>query len=187
MTPNTHNPWKNLRSTEVYDNPWIRVSHNEVINPSGNPGIYGLVHFKNYAVGILPIDKNQDTYLVGQYRYPLKQYSWEIPAGGCPLGTDVLDTAVRELKEEVGLSAHKWDHLMDMHLSNCVSDEIAHIFLARGLTEGQSQPEETEELSIKKIPFREAFQMVLKGEITDAISVAALLKANILFEKGLLT
>lgn len=178
------NPWKTIKTTKVYDNPWIKVNHNEVITPGDTNGIYGVVHYKNYAVGILPLDKTGNTYLVGQYRYPLKSYSWEIPEGGCPEGTDLLETAKRELKEEVGLTATKWRPLLTMHLSNCVSDEIAHIYIAQDLTEGIAEPEETEELVIKKLPFLEVYEMVLAEEITDAMSVAAILKAKILFDRG---
>jgi len=176
-------PWTIQETTIPYDNPWIQIQHNEVLTPANTPGIYGVVHFKNYAIGILPIDKDFNTYLVGQYRFPLKQYSWEIPEGGCPEGTDLLASAKRELKEEVGLTAKKWAPLMTMHLSNCVSDEVAHVFIAQDLTEGESEPEETEELVIKKVPFQTAYEMVLNGEITDSISVAAILKAKILLDK----
>lgn len=178
------NPWQITNSKQAYNNPWIAVTHNEVINPAGNEGIYGVVHFKNYAVGILPLDKNLNTYLVGQYRFPLQSYSWEIPEGGCPESTDILATAERELKEEVGLTANKWTPLLTMHLSNCVTDEIAHIYIAQGLTEGIATPEETEELKIKKLPFEQVFQMVINGEITDSMSVAAILKAKILLDNN---
>lgn len=176
-------PWTILDTTIPYDNPWIQIQHNEVLTPSGSSGIYGVVHFKNYAIGILPLDQDLNTYLVGQYRFPLKQYSWEIPAGGCPTGTDALATAKRELKEEVGLTAKKWTPLMTMHLSNCVADEVSHIFIAQDLTEGESEPEDTEELVIKKVPFQKAYEMVLNGEITDSISVGAILKAKVLLDK----
>jgi len=184
MSHSEKNPWKIAKSETVYDNPWIKVTHNEGLNPAGKEGIYGVVHFKNYAVGILPLDKDLNTYLVGQFRFPLNSYSWEIPEGGCPEGTDVLTTAKRELKEEVGLSANQWPPLMTMHVSNCVTNEIAHIFVAQDLTEGIAEPEETEELVVKKVPFLEAYEMVMDGQITDSISVAAILKAKILIDKG---
>jgi len=183
-SPSNKSPWTILDTTIPYDNPWIQIQHNEVLTPTKTSGIYGVVHFKNYAVGILPLDKDLNTYLVGQYRFPLNQYSWEIPEGGCPEGTDLLNTAKRELKEEVGLTAKKWTPLMKMHLSNSVSDEVAHIFIAQDLINGESEPEETEELVIKKVPFQTAYEMVLNGEITDSISVAAILKAKILLDNG---
>src|SRR4028119_1240961 len=114
------NPWKTLSAKEIYDNPWINVTEYQVINPSGGAGIYGKVHFKNLGIGILPLDDSMHTWLVGQYRYTLNKYSWDIPAGGCPVGTDPLETAKRELAEETGLIATEWKELMPFHLSNSV-------------------------------------------------------------------
>jgi len=175
------NPWTTLKRKEIYDNNWINVNEHQVINPSGGPGIYGVVHFKNLAIGILPLDEHNNTWLVGQYRYPLQAYSWEIPEGGGPLGLDPLDSAKRELIEETGLAATDWTEIQRMHLSNSVSDELAIIYVARGLTMGVAAPEETEELQLRKLPFEEAYQMVLDGIITDSMSVAAILKTKILF------
>ena len=172
------NPWKTLKIHEAYDNPWIRVTHREVLNPAGKPGIYGVVHFKNIAVGIVPLDKDGNTWLVGQYRYTLNQYSWEIPEGGCPLEGNPLDAAKRELIEETGIRAQKWTKILDFHLSNSVSDEAGVAFLAEELSFGQAMPEETEELQIKKLPLTEAIDMVLKGEITDALSIMGLIKVE---------
>lgn len=172
------NPWKKLRSKLVYDNPWITVIEDAVINPSGGEGIYGKVHFKNIAVGIIPVDEEGNTWLVGQYRYTLNQYSWEIPEGGCPAEEDILDAAKRELKEETGLTASNWKEIMQIHTSNSVSDEVGYVFLATGLTTGQTAFEDTEDLKIKKLPFKQVVQMVLDGEITDSISVAAILKLD---------
>ena len=186
MSKTEKNPWEITHSKTTYENPWIKVTHNEVINPAGNDGIYGVVHLKNYAIGILPLDKDLNTYLVGQFRFPLNEYSWEIPEGGCPEGTDILATAKRELKEEVGLTAKKWTPLLTMHISNCVTDEIGYVFIAQDLMEGIAEPEETEELVIKKLSFEEVFQMVMKEEITDSISVAAILKTKILLDQGVL-
>ena len=184
MSIHKKSPWKTLKTEIPYNNPWIQVQHNQVLTPIGKEGIYGIVHFKNYAVGILPLDKDLNTYLVGQYRYPLKEYSWEIPEGGCPENTDLLETAKRELKEEIGLHAEKWQYLLKMHLSNSVSDEVAHIFIAQNLQEGEAEPEETEDLTIRKLPFSVAYEMVLNGEITDSMSMAGILKAKILIDKG---
>ena len=178
--------WQILDTQISYDNPWIQVQHNEVLNPAGNEGIYGVVHFKNYAIGILPLDKDLNTYLVGQYRFPLKEYSWEIPEGGCPEGTDLLATAKRELKEEVGLSADKWTYLLKMHVSNCVTNEVGHVYIAQDLTEGIAEPEETENLTIKKVPFETAYNMVMEGKITDSLSMVAIMKAKILIDSGAL-
>jgi 8-oxo-dGTP pyrophosphatase MutT (NUDIX family) len=180
----TKNPWKTLNSEIKYENPWIKVEEDQVINPSGGNGIYGKVHFKNIAIGIVPIDKEGNTWLVGQHRYPLNQYSWEVPEGGCPEGEDKLDAAKRELKEEAGLSANKWEELLTMHLSNSVSDEVAIVYIATDLTEGSTHFEETEDLVIKKLPLRDAVEMVMNGEITDSISMAALLKMDKLLKSG---
>jgi len=178
------NPWTTLESRKIYENNWIGLTEHDVINPSGGKGIYGQVHFKNLAIGILPLDEERNTWLVGQYRYPLNAYSWEIPEGGGPLHLPALDSAKRELLEETGLTASHWQQIQQMHLSNSVSDELAIIYIATGLTEGESKPEETEQLRIRKLPFEEAYQMVLLGEITDSISVAAILKTKILLDEG---
>ncbi|MTI20498.1 NUDIX hydrolase [Fulvivirga sp. RKSG066] len=171
-----NNPWKTLKKKEKYDNPWIRVEEHDIINPGGGEGIYGKVHFKNKAIGIIPIDKEGNTWLVGQYRYTLDEYSWEIPEGGGPVHEDMMEAAQRELKEETGLTAKSWEIIMKIHTSNSVTDEEAFIFLAKDLTEGDAQPEESEELKVMKLPFDEALEMVMNGEITDSMSVAAILK-----------
>jgi ADP-ribose pyrophosphatase len=173
----TENPWKTLKITPVYDNPWIRLEEHDILNPVGKEGIYGKVHFKNRAMAIIPIDEDENTWLIGQYRYPLDVYSWEIPMGGGPIGKDLLDSAKRELKEETGLTAKKWTELMQIHTSNSVTDELAIVYLAEDLSQGETEFEETEILQIKKLPFSEALGLVMSGEITDSISVAAILKA----------
>ncbi len=148
-----------------------------MLNPSGKPGIYGKVHFKNTAVGIIPIDAEGNTYLVGQYRYVLDSWSWEIPEGGAPLGTDPLESARRELKEETGLTARRWTLLQRAHLSNSVSDEEAYIYVAEDLSPGVNALDDTEAgLVVKKLPIEEAIAMVLNGEITDSMSVIGLLR-----------
>lgn len=176
----SENPWTTLKEKEIYENPWIRLTEYDVLNPKGGPGIYGVVSFKNIAIGIVPIDEAGNTWLVGQYRYPLKEYSWEIPEGGGKLGVSPLESAQRELLEETGLKAEKWSELMRMHLSNSVSDELAILYIAEGLTQFEAQPEETEELQLIKLPFLEAYQWVLDGKITDSMSVAAILKTKLL-------
>ena len=180
------NPWTIKSSKAIYQNPWIDVTEFEVLNPAGNPGIYGKVHFKNIAVGVVPITPDMHTYLVGQFRFTLDAYSWEIPEGGCPEGTDPLQTAIRELKEETGLVAEKYKELMRIHLSNSVSDELAIIYLATELILQDAEPEETEALQIKKVSLSDAYSMVAAGTITDAMSVAALTKIQLLQVQGLL-
>ena len=160
----------------MYDNPWIRVDEHDVINPSGNPGIYGVVHFKNIAIGIIPVDEEGYTWLVGQYRYPLQAYSWEIIEGGGPIGIDPLESAKRELLEETGMTAEHWELIIPkMHLSNSVTDEYAMIYVAKGLTQGTAQPTDTEDLTLQRIPLVDAIEKVRSGDITDSISVAGLL------------
>jgi 8-oxo-dGTP pyrophosphatase MutT (NUDIX family) len=172
-----NNPWITLSSREVYANKWIQVEEHDVINPSGGKGIYGKVHLKNKAIGIIPLDDRNNTWLVGQYRYTLNEYSWEIPEGGGLIGTPPLDAAKRELKEETGLMANQWHLLMRLHNSNSVTDEEAFIFLAEDLVIGKSELEETEaDLVVKKLPFSKALEMVMKGEITDSMSIAGILK-----------
>lgn len=180
----TNNPWTILSEEEKYDNPWIQVTEFNVINPSGNNGIYGKVHFKNHAIAIVPLDEEMNTYLVGQYRFPINQYSWEIPEGGCPLGEDKLATAQRELLEETGLKAMHWQRILDMYLSNSVSDEDATVFVATGLSQHEAIPEETEQLIIKKLPFDDVFAMVQNGEITDSLTVSAILQTKLLLLSG---
>lgn len=179
-----HNPWKILHEKNIYDNPWINLKEYDVINPSGGKGIYGKVHFKNHAIAIIPLDEDLNTYLVGQYRFVLNQYSWEIPEGGGPLESDILDSAKRELKEETGLVAEEWTKLMDVHLSNSICDEKGSIFLARKLKQEEAMPEETEQLIVRKIPFEEAYQMLESGGITDLLAVSALLKIKVMLLTG---
>ncbi|GAA0879771.1 hypothetical protein GCM10009119_27400 [Algoriphagus jejuensis] len=173
----TENPWTTLKVTPVYENPWIKLEEHDVLNPAGKPGIYGKVHFKNRGMAIIPIDHEGNTWLVGQYRYTLDEYAWEIPMGGGPLGQDFLASAKRELKEETGLSAQKWTEIMKIHTSNSVTDEVAVVYLAEDLSEGETEFEETEVLEIRKLPFSDVLAMVMSGEITDSISVAGILKA----------
>lgn len=182
-----HNPWTILGEKAIYDNSWINVTEYDVLNPSGGKGIYGKVHFKNLAIGIIPLDEDLNTYLVGQYRFTLNQYSWEIPEGGGPIGVDILESAKRELKEETGLVAEEWTKLMNFHLSNSICDEYGSIFLAQNLKQEEAMPEETEQLIVKKVPFHEAYNMVDNGIITDSLSVAAILKVKILLLEGRLS
>lgn len=174
--------WKRKSRKEIYSNNWISLFHDEVVNPNNGNGIYGVVHYKNIAIGVIPIDENGYTWLVGQHRYPQNKFSWEIPEGGGPLGIDPLESAQRELQEEVGLAADDWQLILQMDLSNSVSDEEALIYIAKNLHPILATPEETEELHLKHLPFKEAYKMVLDGTITDSMSVAGILKAKILLD-----
>jgi 8-oxo-dGTP pyrophosphatase MutT (NUDIX family) len=182
MQNEEQNPWQTLSVSTRYENPWISVSEHQVINPAGNPGIYGVVHFKNLAIGIIPLDSELNTWLIGQYRYPLDTYSWEIPEGGSPEGISAEEGARRELKEETGMEAGHLEEVLRMHLSNSVSDELAILFVATNLQYGEAMPEETEQLQLRKLPFSEAYQMVLRGEITDAMSVAGILRVQMMLD-----
>jgi 8-oxo-dGTP pyrophosphatase MutT (NUDIX family) len=177
-TMNLTNPWVKLNERKVYENPWIRVDEHQVIDPNGNQGIYGKVSFKNKALAIVPVDEDLNTWLVGQYRYTLDEYSWEIPMGGGPLDTDLLESAKRELREETGITAGSWEMIQRIHTSNSVTDEEGFIFMARDLSFGRTEFDDTEKLEIKKIPLREALGMALNNEITDSLSVTGLLKAS---------
>jgi ADP-ribose pyrophosphatase len=175
--------WKRIKRQTKYNNNWISVFHDDVLNPNGGQGIYGVVHFKNLAIGVIPIDENGYTWLVGQHRYPQNKFSWEIPEGGGPLEVDPILSAKRELQEEVGLEADQWQLILKMDLSNSVSDEEALIYIAKNLKLVEKQPEETEVLELKHLPFQQAYEMVLNGEIADSMSVAGILKAKIIIDK----
>jgi 8-oxo-dGTP pyrophosphatase MutT (NUDIX family) len=168
------NPWQTLSSRPVYQNPWIKVREDQVLQPDGRPGIYGVVEFQNRAVGVLAIDDDH-VWLVGQYRYPLGLYSWEIPEGGCPPNEPLEACARRELQEETGLTCERLEPLVTSHLSNSVSNEWGIVYRAIGLIQGPSSPDGTERLEVKRVPFRDALDMVHEGTITDSLSVIALL------------
>jgi 8-oxo-dGTP pyrophosphatase MutT (NUDIX family) len=169
------NPWHTLSTRLIYDNPWIRVREDQVRRPDGKPGIYGVVHYKHLAIGILPIDADGQVHLVGQYRYPLDRYSWEIPEGGCPEGEDPLEAAQRELQEETGLHAQNWKLVGEAELSNSVGDEQAIWFVATELVQGEAEPEGTEVLKQRRVSLAEALRMIETHEIRDSLSIIALL------------
>lgn len=180
----TKNPWRVTSRAAVYENPWIRVDHHDVLNPAGKPGIYGVVHFKNHAIGVVPIDQGGNVILVGQYRFPHAAYSWEIPEGGGPADATILESAQRELWEECGVSARNWVEIAVMDLSNSVTDEKGTAFLAWDLSHGTAQPEDNEQLRVERVPFHEALERVKRGEIRDSLSVVAILRVALMALQG---
>ncbi|MEM6261453.1 MAG: NUDIX hydrolase [Bacteroidota bacterium] len=177
------NPWTTRQAVDKYDNPWINVTEFQVLNPAGNPGIYGVVHFKNMAIGVVPYEDGK-IWMVGQYRYPLKRFSWEIPEGGGPMGVPPLESAKRELLEETGLTAENYEAIVEMHLSNSVTDEWGIVYLATDLKRGEAMPEETEELHHKMMSLEEVYEQVEAGQITDSLTVAAIYKLMLMKAKG---
>lgn len=168
--------WTKLESKIVYANPWMEVREASVINPRGGRNQYGYVHFKNRAVAIVPIDDVGNTWLVGQDRFTLGEWSWEVPMGGAPLDEDMLESAKRELKEETGLTAARWTEVLRVHTSNSITDECGIAWVAEDLTAGDPDFGETEALKIRKLPLEDAIGMAKSGAITDAISMAVLFK-----------
>lgn len=171
----SENPWKKINEKLIYENKWIELSEHQVITPNGNKGVYGKVSFKNKAIGIIPLDDDGNTWIVGQYRYTLDEFSWEIPMGGGGLSEDLLSSAKRELLEETGLIANSWKKIVRIHTSNSVTDEEGFVFLAQDLTQLTPKFDDTEKLTIRKLPFRQAHNMVLDNQITDSISIAGIL------------
>ena len=173
----TVGPWRVLQEQEIYDNPWINLSHHDIVHPDGTPGQYGVVRFKNFAVGVLPIDENGMVPLVGQHRFPHDSYSWELPEGGGPVDRPPLEAAKRELKEETGLTARGWAPLCEFDISNSVSDERAACFFAWDMTQGAAAPESSEALTLKKVSFKDLLEMVMTGEIKDSLTIVMTLTA----------
>ncbi len=173
VDPTASGPWTRRARRTAYENAWITIWHDDVTRPDGAPGIYGVVHFANLAAGVLAIDDDDRVPLVGQHRYTLDDYSWEIPEGGVPAGESALDGARRELLEETGVEATEWRELARLHLSNSVSDELAVLFVATGLSHGDATPDGTEQLVVRWLPFSEVLALTLDGRITDAMTVVA--------------
>ena len=177
-----NNPWTTLNSREVYRNPWLSLREDEVLRPNGSPGIYSVVETR-IAAGVVVLTLEWDIVLVGQYRYPTDQYSWEIIAGGTDDGEEPLAAAKRELAEEAGLIAKEWHHVgVDLQMSNCITAEMGQIYIAQDLEETDLAPDETEELQLKRIPFAKAVAQVESGELTDGFSVMGILMTQRWFE-----
>lgn len=170
----TESPWHRRSRRLVYENAWVNVLHDEVDRPDGRPGIYGVIHFHNHAVAIVAIDDEDRVVLVGQWRYTIDAYSWELPEGGVPPDETPLVGAQRELREETGLQAAEWREIGRIAVSNSVTDELGTLFLATGLRQGEASPDGTEELRLRWVPFDEALAMIDDGGITDLLTIAAL-------------
>ena len=173
------NPWKRLSSSRIYGNQWFAVREDRVVRPDGEVGTYSVVTASRVATGIVPLWPDGTVTLVGQYRYPLDEYSWEIPEGGGDLAAKPLDVAKRELSEETGITAGTWIYLGRVHTSNCFTDELCHLFLARDLTQGTPKPDPEEVIEARRMPFEEVLRMTADGRITDAISIAGIFRASL--------
>jgi len=158
----------------AYENPWIEILHDDVVRPDSQPGIYGVVHFRHLAIGVVPIDAGDRVLLVGQFRYTLDHYSWEIPEGGGGFDEEPEAAARRELLEETGYRGGTWRELCRAELSNSVTDEVTILFAATDLEAGPASPEGTEQLQTRWVPFDEAMAMIRRGEIADAMTIIAL-------------
>ncbi|MEM7767003.1 MAG: NUDIX hydrolase [Pseudomonadota bacterium] len=186
MADEMRGPWR-VRSMQVaFDNPWLEIQDHEVVQPGGSPGRYGVVHFKNLAIGVLPVSETGLVPLVGQHRFPSDSYSWELPEGGGPIGEPPLLGAQRELAEETGYRAAHWLEVLSCDLSNSVTDEAALGYLAWGLTAGEAAPDETEVLAQREVPFGALLADCLKGEIRDSLTILLALTVKAKLDAGAL-
>lgn len=180
-------PWARANEATAWENPWLAIRTYDAVAPTGRPAHYGVVHMKNHAIAVLPLHEDGTVTLVGQNRFVFADYSWEIPEGGGPLDEAPLEAARRELREECGLEAANWEKILEVQVSNSVTDELAFGFLATGLTKAQTEPDETEDLQAARVPFREALEAATAGFIKDALTVAMLLRLHHMAVKGELT
>jgi ADP-ribose pyrophosphatase len=171
-------PFTIIASKIAYENAWIKVEHQEIIRPDGAPGVYGIVHFANRAVAVLPLEANGDVWLVGQWRRPLNAWSWEIPEGGVPFDEDLEAGARRELEEEAGLIAGTFLKVLEFDTSNCVTDEVGTSYIAYDLTQGTLAPDPTEVLSLRRVHFTDLLAEIDQGLIRDGPTLATVLRAH---------
>jgi 8-oxo-dGTP pyrophosphatase MutT (NUDIX family) len=176
-------PWTRGEPRLVYDNPWISVTEFDAVAPTGRPALYGLIHQKHFGIAIVPLHEDGTITLVGQNRFPLG-YSWEVPEGGGKLDVDPLESAKRELKEETGLVAAEWRRILTLQLSNSVTDERAFAFLATDLSQSETEPDDTEDIAVVRVPFTEALEAAVNGHMEDALTVASLLRLHHMAVQG---
>jgi 8-oxo-dGTP pyrophosphatase MutT (NUDIX family) len=171
-------PWTTKSVSQPFQNDWFKIDSYAVIHPGGADGVYSVIRPRRLAVGVLPIEADGRVHLVGQWRFALGRYSWEMPEGGADPGEPALMCAVRELAEETGLRAGELHVILEMDLSNSLSDERAIMFLATDLTPGEANPEPTEVLKRRTAHFTELLDRVVGGHIRDSMTVAAVLRAH---------
>lgn len=180
----TRDPWTRFEQTRLFESPWFTLETQECLTPGGTPSTYSWIHFKSRAVGIIPLHDDGTITLVGQYRYPLNQYSWELPEGGCPEGREMIVAAQMELSEETGLKAERLEPFLEFHTSNSITDEWGQLFLARGLTQGEAHPEDSEELRVRRVSLETLLDEINTGKITDAITIMAAYKLAVWKAQG---
>jgi 8-oxo-dGTP pyrophosphatase MutT (NUDIX family) len=177
-------PWTRFKQKRLFENAWFTLESQDCLTPGGSPATYSWMHFKNRAVGVIPLHDDGTITLVGQYRYPLEQYSWELPEGGCPEGRTLIDAARMELSEETGLTAKTMEPFLKFHTSNSITDEYGELFLARGLTQGEAHPEDSEELRIRRVSLEALLDEIESGKITDAITIMGAQKLALMKMRG---
>ena len=183
--PSPPNPWRVKATRDIYQTDFLRIERNDVVAPDGSEIEYTLARFRNRAVGVVPYE-NGGVWMVGQSRFPLGQYSWELPEGGVPPHEDMEDAARRELKEETGITAERLVRLFDIHTSNSCTDEWGQAFLATGLTHGEMEPEGTEDLTRHWVSLDDLLAAIDRGEVTDGITIAAVYKVALMRARGVL-
>jgi 8-oxo-dGTP pyrophosphatase MutT (NUDIX family) len=177
-------PWTAGPGRLLYDTRWIKLIEYDAVAPTGRTTTYGVVRFQNLAAGVVPLHEDGTVTLVGQQRFALRNYEWEIPEGGVPFDEDPLVGAKRELREEVGLEAKEWREILRLQLSNSITDERAVCFLARDFTPVPIDPDETEILDIVRVPFRDLLAEIAAGRIQDVMTVAATLRVHHMAASG---
>lgn len=178
MSGDETNPWRRLSSRQIYENPWFTLRDDKVIRPDAKDGSYQVIVAKNLAIGVVPLWDDGSITLVGQFRYALDEYSWEIPEGGGDPAVDPVDSARRELKEETGIVADHYESLGRTHTSNCFMNETGYLYLATGLTQGEACPDPEEVLQVRRVLLEEAIAMANDGRITDAMTIVALFRTQ---------